>query len=80
MRVKGTVKLDATIESIAQIVDNTKAVANAAKNTTYGAEETNEAAQKLSKMATELRELVSQFKYESNGANGHAKVHEGMPN
>jgi methyl-accepting chemotaxis protein len=51
----------------AQIVDNMRAVANAAKNTTHGAEETHEAAQKLSKMATELRTLVSQFNYGSNG-------------
>jgi len=57
----------------AQIVDNMKAVANAAKNTTQGAEETNEAAQKLSTMATELRKLVSQFKYASNGSNGMAQ-------
>ncbi|HEY2646705.1 MAG TPA: HAMP domain-containing methyl-accepting chemotaxis protein, partial [Candidatus Acidoferrales bacterium] len=52
----------------AQIVDNMKAVANAAKNTTHGAEETNDAAQKLSKMAVELRKLVSQFKYSSSGS------------
>jgi methyl-accepting chemotaxis protein len=51
-----------------QIVDNMKAVANAAKNTTHGAEETHEAAQKLSKMASELRTLVAQFKYETNGS------------
>jgi len=56
----------------AQIVDNMKAVANAAKNTTHGAEETNDAAQKLSKMAVELRRLVSQFKYSSDGAAGKA--------
>ena len=56
----------------AQIVDNMKAVADAAKNTTHGAEETHEAAQKLSKMATELRTLVSQFNYGSNGADRQA--------
>lgn len=46
-----------------QIVNNMKAVADAARNTTHGAEETQEAAQRLSKMAAELRTLVSQFKY-----------------
>jgi methyl-accepting chemotaxis protein len=54
----------------AQIVDNMRTVANAAKNTTQGAEETHEAAQKLSKMAGELRNLVSQFNYGSSGADG----------
>jgi methyl-accepting chemotaxis protein len=54
----------------AQIVDNMKTVANAAKNTTQGAEETHEAAQKLSKMAGELRNLVSQFNYGTNVADG----------
>jgi len=63
----------------AQIVDNMKAVANAAKDTTHGAEETHEAAQKLSKMATELRNLVSQFKYASNGADGQAPSVGGKP-
>jgi methyl-accepting chemotaxis protein len=46
-----------------RIVDNMKSVASAAKSTTQGAVETQDAAQQLSSMATELRKLVSQFKY-----------------
>jgi methyl-accepting chemotaxis protein len=45
------------------IVDNMKSVASAAKSTTQGAVETQDAAQQLSTMAAELRKLVSQFKY-----------------
>jgi methyl-accepting chemotaxis protein len=51
-----------------QIVDNMKSVASAAKSTTRGAAETQDAAQQLSAMATELRKLVSQFKYEASQA------------
>jgi methyl-accepting chemotaxis protein len=54
----------------AQIVDNMKAVAEAAKSTTQGAGETQDAAQRLSKMAAELRELVSQFNYGASESGG----------
>jgi len=49
--------------SSAQIVDNMKAVASAAKSTTQGAGETQQAAGELSGMAAELRKLVAQFNY-----------------
>jgi methyl-accepting chemotaxis protein len=61
----------------AQIVDNMKTVATAAKNTTQGAEETHEAAQKLSKMAGQLRNLVSQFNYGANDADGMTTASNG---
>jgi len=48
-------------------------VASAAKSTTQGAAETQEAAQQLSSMAAELRKLVSQFKY------GDAQTGGSMP-
>jgi hypothetical protein len=59
-----------TNQEIQALADASHAATLALWTTTQGAEETNEAVQKLSKMATELRYQVSQFKYESNGAGG----------
>jgi hypothetical protein len=43
------------------------AVATAAKSTTQGANDTQTAAQELSRMAAELQRLVGQFKFDSTG-------------
>jgi methyl-accepting chemotaxis protein len=50
-----------------EVAKNITGVASAAQNTSNGATESNKAAQALSQMSTELRELVGQFKVDSNG-------------
>jgi methyl-accepting chemotaxis protein len=50
-----------------EVAKNITGVASAAQNTSNGATESNKAAQTLSQMSTELRELVGQFKVDSNG-------------
>jgi methyl-accepting chemotaxis protein len=50
------------------ITRNITGVAEAAQQTTTGAVETQRSAQSLEQMASELQELVSQFKYEDDNA------------
>ena len=50
------------------ITKNITGVAEAARSTTGGAVDTQKSAQALERMAAELQELVSQFKYEDDGA------------
>ena len=47
-----------------EITKNISGVAEAARSTTAGAGDTQKSAQSLERMAAELQELVSQFKYE----------------
>jgi methyl-accepting chemotaxis protein len=57
-----------------QVTETITSVAQAAKSTSAGAQSTQTAARKLSNMATELQELVGQFKYANgNGAAGTPK-------
>jgi methyl-accepting chemotaxis protein len=56
-----------------QIAENIVAVATAAKSTTEGAGNTQTASQELSRMASDLQRLVSQFKVD--GAAGPVAVH-----
>jgi methyl-accepting chemotaxis protein len=51
-----------------QIAENIVAVASAAKSTTEGAGHTQTASQELSRMASDLQRLVSQFKLESGAS------------
>jgi methyl-accepting chemotaxis protein len=50
-----------------EVAKNITGVATAAQSTSNGATESHKAAEALSQMSTELRELVGQFKIESNG-------------
>jgi methyl-accepting chemotaxis protein len=50
-----------------EVAKNITGVAQAAQSTSSGATESQKAAQALSQMSTELRELVGQFKIDSNG-------------
>jgi methyl-accepting chemotaxis protein len=50
-----------------EVAKNITGVATAAQSTSAGAGDSQKAAQQLAKMSTELRELVAQFKTESNG-------------
>jgi methyl-accepting chemotaxis protein len=50
-----------------EVAKNITGVAAAAQNTSAGATESNKAAHSLAQMSTELRELVGQFKIDSNG-------------
>jgi len=50
-----------------EVAKNITGVATAAQSTTAGAGDSQKAAQQLAKMSSELRELVGQFKTESNG-------------
>jgi len=50
-----------------EVAKNITGVAQAAQNTSHGATESQRAAQSLAQMSTELRELVGQFKIDSNG-------------
>ncbi len=55
----------------AEIAQNITGVVRVAQNTTAGANETRNAAEELSRMATDLQKLVGQFKYnDNNGNNG----------
>jgi methyl-accepting chemotaxis protein len=51
-----------------QVAENITSVATAAKNTSSGASDTQTASSELARMAAELQKLVSQFKYETDGA------------
>ena len=55
-----------------EVAKNITGVAHAAQNTSHGATESQRAAQSLAQMSTELRELVGQFKIDSNGHGHHA--------
>ena len=50
-----------------EVAKNITGVATAAQSTSAGASDSQKAAQSLARMSTELRELVGQFKTESNG-------------
>jgi methyl-accepting chemotaxis protein len=50
-----------------EVAKNITGVATAAQSTSSGATESHKAAQSLAQMSTELRELVGQFKVDSNG-------------
>ena len=50
-----------------EVAKNITGVAQAAQNTSTGATESQKAAQSLAQMSTELRELVAQFKVDTNG-------------
>lgn len=50
-----------------EVTRNIAGVAQAAQSTTTGASESHKAARSLAQMSTELRELVGQFKIDSNG-------------
>jgi methyl-accepting chemotaxis protein len=50
-----------------EVAKNITGVAHAAQSTSSGATESQKAAQHLAQMSTELRELVGQFKIDSNG-------------
>jgi methyl-accepting chemotaxis protein len=50
-----------------EVAKNITGVASAAQSTSSGATESQKAAQSLAQMSTELRELVGQFKVDSNG-------------
>ena len=50
------------------ITKNITGVADAARSTTAGAVDTQKSAQSLERMAAELQELVSQFKYDDRKA------------
>jgi methyl-accepting chemotaxis protein len=50
-----------------EVAKNITGVASAAQSTSSGATESHKAAQALAQMSTELRELVGQFKIQSNG-------------
>jgi methyl-accepting chemotaxis protein len=52
-----------------EVARNIVGVAQAAQSTSSGASESNIAAQDLAKLSTQLRELVSRFKLDSNGHN-----------
>jgi methyl-accepting chemotaxis protein len=57
-----------------QVTETITSVAQAAKSTSAGAQNTQTAARKLSLMATELQDLVGQFKYENgNGGTGASR-------
>jgi methyl-accepting chemotaxis protein len=51
-----------------EVARNITGVATAAQSTSVGAIESHKAAQALAQMSTELRQVVGQFKVESNGA------------
>ncbi len=53
-----------------QIVENIVSVATAAKSTTEGATNTQTAAQELARMAAELQEIVSRFRFDNSGRPG----------
>jgi methyl-accepting chemotaxis protein len=55
-----------------EIAKNITGVAEAAQSTSHGAADSQKAAQQLAHMSTELRELVGQFKVDSNGKGAHA--------
>ncbi len=55
------------------ITKNITGVAEAARSTTAGAVDTQKSAQSLERMAAELQELVSQFKYDDQRTPGSAK-------
>ncbi|HLV85582.1 MAG TPA: methyl-accepting chemotaxis protein [Candidatus Sulfotelmatobacter sp.] len=57
-----------------EISKNISGVADAAKSTTHGANDSLKASQALAKMSTELRELVSRFKIEAEGHDGGARA------
>jgi methyl-accepting chemotaxis protein len=50
-----------------EVAKNITSVATAARSTSSGASDSHRAAQQLARMSTELRELVGQFKTNSNG-------------
>lgn len=50
-----------------EIAQNITSVAQAAQNTTQGATNTQQAAEELARMAAELQQLVSKFKFETEG-------------
>jgi len=52
-----------------EISKNIAGVAEAAQSTSHGAGDSQKAAQQLALMSTELRELVGQFKVDSNNGN-----------
>ena len=53
-----------------EIAQNISGVALAAENTSSGARDLQVATKHLEQMSTELRDLVAQFKYSTNGSNG----------
>jgi methyl-accepting chemotaxis protein len=55
-----------------EVAKNITGVAQAAQNTSHGATESQRAAQSLAQMSTELRELVGQFRIDSNGRSHRA--------
>ena len=55
-------------EGSAAIVDNIATVANAAADTSSGADRTRSAAGEMTQMASDLRRLVSQFQYETQAS------------
>ena len=57
-----------------EVARNIMGVAQAAQSTSTGATESNKAAQDLAQMSTQLRELVSQFRVDSNGQSSAARV------
>ena len=57
-----------------EVAKNITGVAQAAQSTSSGATESQKAAQALAQMSTELRELVGQFKLDSNGHAKHAAL------
>jgi hypothetical protein len=50
------------------VAENIVAVAQAAKSTTEGANDTQTASGELSRMASELQKIVGQFKFDSGGS------------
>ncbi|HYA63322.1 MAG TPA: methyl-accepting chemotaxis protein [Candidatus Sulfotelmatobacter sp.] len=57
-----------------EVAKNITGVAQAAQNTSSGANDSQKAAQQLAQMSTQLRELVGQFKVETNGHGRHASA------
>ena len=55
-----------------EVAQNIHGVAQAAQSTSHGAEDSQKTAQELAKMSAQLREIVQQFKLETNGQ-GHRR-------
>jgi len=53
-----------------EVAQNIHGVSEAAQNTSHGATDSQKASQGLAAMSTQLRELVGQFKIDSNGGHG----------
>jgi methyl-accepting chemotaxis protein len=55
-----------------EVAQNIHGVTEAAQNTSHGATDSQKAAKSLAEMSTQLRELVGQFKIDTNGASGRS--------